>query len=142
MSRRLLLAPSAWNRLGSPRLSRARANELTEAVAHGELLVSLPFLLGAGYSARNAAEHTVMIDSLLDLPRLVIDRHVEDRALRLQRDLAATGEHRIPPTDLLTAVLADQNAVGVLHYDRHFDSLAERSDLDFQSVWISRAGSL
>jgi predicted nucleic acid-binding protein len=142
VSTRLLLDSSAWNRLKDPHLAQARAEQLTRAAVSGDLLVSLPFLLEVGFSARNATEHMDMVDSLLDLPRLVIDRGAEDRALEVQRDLAKTAQHRIPPSDLLVAVLADRHGVGVLHYDHHFDLLAEKTDLDFESIWLAEPGSL
>ena len=31
---------------------------------------------------------------------------------------------------------------GVLHYDRDYDLIAERSGLDFQSEWLAPAGSI
>lgn len=142
MIRPALVDASAWNRFRSPRLPRARAEEIAEAVPEGRLLVSLPFLLEAGYTARTGAEHMLMLDSLLDFPRLEIDIRAEDRALAAQRQLARAGHHRIPPADLIIAALADRDRVAVLHYDRHYDLIAERTDLEFESVWLAAPGSL
>jgi predicted nucleic acid-binding protein len=50
------------------------------------------------------------------------------------------GYHRVPPPDALIAAAAQDAGIGVLHYDRHFDRLAEV--LHFQSVWIAPPGSL
>jgi predicted nucleic acid-binding protein len=83
-----------------------------------------------------------MLDSLLDLPRLEIDSRAENRALAAQRQLARAGHHRVPPADLIIAALADLNQVAVLHYDRHYDLLAEKTDLEFESIWLAEAGSL
>jgi predicted nucleic acid-binding protein len=137
-----LVDASAWNWFRSPRLPRARADELAEAAPAGRLLVSLPFLLEAGSTARTGTEYVLMLDSLLDLPRLEIDSRAENRALAAQRQLARAGHHRVPPADLIIAALADLNQVAVLHYDRHYDLLAEKTDLEFESIWLAEAGSL
>jgi predicted nucleic acid-binding protein len=134
-----LLDASAWSRMRQP---SARSADVIDAITAGRLLVCLPFLLEAGFSARSAAEHTLMVDSLLDLPRVEIDRAVEDRALAAQRQLARAGHHRIPPTDLVVAALADCHGVGVLHYDHHYDLILERTDLRYEGVWLAEPGSL
>jgi predicted nucleic acid-binding protein len=41
-----------------------------------------------------------------------------------QRELAATGRHRVALPDLLIAACAQQHAAAVVHVDRHFDALA------------------
>ena len=67
---------------------------------------------------------------------------MERRALDAQRALARVGHHRLPPVDLLVAALADRHGLGVLHYDRDYDLLAENAGLRFESVWLAPAGSL
>ncbi len=102
----------------------------------------MPFLLEAGYSARNGADQAALIGDLLALPRVAIDQRVEDRALDAQAQLARVGNHRLPPVDLLIAALADINGLGVLHYDNDYDLLAQKTDLSFQSVWLADRGTL
>jgi predicted nucleic acid-binding protein len=46
----------------------------------------------------------------------------------------------VKPQDLLIAAAAQDAAVGVLHYDSDFDTLA--TVLSFESRWIAPAGSL
>jgi predicted nucleic acid-binding protein len=46
-------------------------------------------------------------------------------ALAAQRELAASGRHRVPIPDLLIAACAQQHGADVVHVDRHFDALAE-----------------
>jgi predicted nucleic acid-binding protein len=138
----LLLDNSAWVRLGDTALSRDRADELAAAIESGGIATCIPFLLEAGYSARTAREHDDVLDDLLSLPHLYIDDHVEHRAVEAQRRLARAGHHRLPPVDLLVAAIADRHGAGVLHYDRDYDILAEKTDLDFESVWLAPRGSL
>jgi predicted nucleic acid-binding protein len=136
----MLLDNSAWARL--PRLDAARADEIADALEAGEIAACLPFLLEAGYSARSAADHADLLAELLALPQVAIDARVEQRALDAQHQLARIGHHRLPPVDLLQAALAERHGLAILHYDRDYDVLAERTDLRFESVWLAPRGKL
>ena len=138
----LLLDQSAYARLRLPALATKRSHEVLASIEAGSLAVSLPFLLEAGYSARSYREHSEDRDGLLALPRLVIDEAVEDRALEAQGQLARSAHHRLPPMDLVIAALAACNGYGILHYDKHFDTIAKHSSLRFDSVWLAPQGSL
>jgi predicted nucleic acid-binding protein len=138
----LLLDNSAWARLADAALTDARASEIADALEAGRIATCLPFLLEAGYSARNARDHSELLDELLALPHFQIDEEVERRAVDAQRQLARIGHHRLPPVDLIVAALADRHGLGVLHYDRDYDLIAEKTDLDLHSVWLAPAGTL
>lgn len=138
----LLLDNSAFVRLSSPALADSRAQELADALEQRLIGVCLPFLLEAGYSARSATDHDELLRELMALPMLHIDTEVEQRAVDAQGQLARAGHHRLPPVDLIIAALADRHSVGVLHYDHDYDTLAEKTDLRFPSVWLARRGSL
>ena len=64
------------------------------------------------------------------------------RGTYAQRQLARVGHHRLPPVDLLVAATADRHRLGVLHYDRDYDLIAEKTDLDFDSVWLAAPGTI
>jgi predicted nucleic acid-binding protein len=138
----LLIDNSAWVRLGDPALTDELVLELGAAIEDGAIAVSLPFILEAGYSARSGREHDELIGELSALPHLAIDEAVEERAVEAQRQLARLGHHRLPPVDVLIAALADRHGVGVLHYDRDYDVLAERTDLSFESRWLAAPGTI
>ena len=142
MSVELLLDNSAWARLSVQALDDVRVREIADALEEGRIGVCLPFLLEAGYSARSASDHDELMGELTALPMLAIDTHVERRALDAQRQLARAGHHRLPPVDLLVAALADRHGVGVLHYDRDYDTVAAKTDLRFASVWLAARGTL
>lgn len=142
MSVELLLDNSAFARLTSVDLEEPRAGEIADALEQGRIGVCLPFLLEAGYSARSASDHDELLRELMALPMLHIDTEVERRALDAQRQLARVGHHRLPPVDLIIGALADRHGVGVLHYDRDYDTLATKTDLRFASVWLAGRGSL
>ena len=131
---------SAWARLATT--PRSRAAEIAALIESGEIATCLPFLLEAGYSARDAREHEELLADLAALPRFPVDHDVEQRALDAQRQLARVGHHRLPPVDLLVAAVADRHGLGVLHYDGDYDVLAEKTDLTFDSVWLAPRGSL
>jgi predicted nucleic acid-binding protein len=50
------------------------------------------------------------------------------------------GGQRIPIVDYLLAAAAQEIGAAVIHYDRDYDTLAEV--LEFESVWLARAGEL
>ncbi|MGH2968697.1 MAG: PIN domain-containing protein [Solirubrobacteraceae bacterium] len=138
----LLLDNSAWVRLADAALPTERADEIADALESGRVAACLPFLLEAGYSARNAGEHDELLAELLSLPQYHLDDAAERRALDAQAQLARVGHHRLPPVDLLIAALADRYDLGVLHYDHDYDLIAERTDLAFDSVWLAARGTL
>jgi hypothetical protein len=138
----LLLDNSAWMRLSDPALPDSRAIEIGDELEAGGLAVCIPFFLEAGYSTRDARDHAELRAELLDLPFFPIDAESERRAIDAQAQLSRVGHHRIPPTDVLVAALADRHGLGVLHYDADFDLLLEKTDLDFHSHWLMPRGSL
>ncbi|WP_454561909.1 PIN domain-containing protein [Mycobacterium haemophilum] len=142
LSAELLLDNSAFTRLTAPALEEGRVLEIAEAIEQRRVGTCLPFLLEAGYSARHPADHDELLRELRALPMLHIDTEVEWHALDAQRQLARAGHHRLPPVDLIIAALADRHGVGVLHYDRDYDTIAAKTDLGFASVWLATRGSL
>ncbi len=74
--------------------------------------------------------------------RVSLTETIERAASRAQAELARVGHHRIAPVDLMIAACAHEAGAGVLHYDRDYDVIAERTSLVFESVWLAPAGSL
>jgi predicted nucleic acid-binding protein len=134
----LLLDNSAWAR----RRKRAAGDRIAAAFGSGDIVVCLPFVLEAGYSARSAADHDAILRRLELLPRVEVSPEVERIALRAQSELAAVGHHRLSPNDLVVAACAHHSGHGVLHYDRDYDVIARHTSLDFASEWVAPAGSL
>ena len=138
----MLIDNSAWARLDQPRLPEQRADEIAGWLEQGRVAICLPFLLEAGYLARNAADHDDVLDELLSLPLIPIDRDVEQRAIDAQRQLARVGHHRLPPVDLIIAAIADVRQFGILHYDGDYDLIREKTNLTFDSIWLVARGDL
>lgn len=142
MSVELLLDNSAWTRLGDASIPDRHAEEIAVALEDGRIATCLPFLLEAGYSARNGDDCDELIEELLALPLLAIDEEIERRTIDAQRQLAHVGHHRLPPVDLILAAIADRHRLGVLHYDSDFDLIRSKTDLEFGSVWLVPRGKL
>jgi predicted nucleic acid-binding protein len=138
----LLLDNSAFARLTHPQLSAERVVEIAGQIERGELGVCLPFLLEAGYSARDAAGHRVLMERLTRLPQFAVTRDVECAALRAQGELARAGHHRLPPVDVIIAALAHEHDAGILHYDGDYDIIATKTSLRFESVWLAERGTI
>jgi predicted nucleic acid-binding protein len=138
----LLLDNSAWSRLLAGVVPKERANAVGDRMDRDEIAVCLPFLLEAGYSAQSAPKYRAMMAKFDKLPRIAIDRNVEEMALQAQRELAEMGHHRLAPVDVMIAVCADRAEAGVLHYDRDYDTLAQHTSLVFESEWLAPPGTL
>jgi predicted nucleic acid-binding protein len=93
-------------------------------------------------SARNLEDYERIRTVLLPaFTWTAIDERTWSRALTVQHDLAARGQHRaasIP--DLLLAATAEQAQLTVLHYDRDFDTIAGVTGQ--ATEWVVPAGSV
>lgn len=116
-----------------------RVNPLIEA---GLIATSATLDAEALYSARSSAEYEQLwTDRRAAYEYLPTeDRHWQ-RAFDAQRSLARTGRHRaVGIADLLTAVLASEHQLTLIHYDADFDIAAEV--IDFNRQWVAPRGSL
>jgi predicted nucleic acid-binding protein len=138
----LLIDNSAWARLDQRAVPQVRAEKVASWLEQGGIATCLPFLLEAGYSARNARDHDELLSELMALPNIRIDERVESRAIDAQRQLARAGHHRLPPVDVIIAALADAHGLGILHYDSDYEIVSEKTDLRFESVWLAPRGSI
>lgn len=138
----LLLDHSAWSRLLADKVPADRENVVLDWIGEGRLATCLPFLMEAGYSARDAAEHSEGMERLGRLSHFPIDEAVERAVLNAQADLASVGHHRMAPADLTIASCAHVAGGGVLHYDRDYDLILEHTRLSFESVWLAEPGAI
>jgi predicted nucleic acid-binding protein len=129
---------------GPKRLSSAQVKRFEEATAADELYVCPPFRLEARYSARSPRHFAVIESQLRGFMVVDADADTWPLAVRAQEDLAnASGiSHRVKPVDLLVAAIAHQHRLGVLHYDKDYEALAEHTRLSFASRWIAPKGSV
>ena len=129
---------SAWRRSGVRGDIADRWEALLE---RGRLAICAPVELELLYSARSPDDYELLRGDLDGLPWLTLDATAETLAGRAQARLAERSQHRGPgPIDLLIAGIAEAQGAILLHYDRHFDTIAAVTG---QSVeWLAPRGSL
>jgi predicted nucleic acid-binding protein len=130
---------SAWARADHPSVR----SEWGSALRNGQIATCPIVNLELLYSARDAEAFDTWASDLAQIRDVPITRSVTNAALRAQRDLAHVRPlfHRsVKLPDLLIAAAAQDAAIGVLHYDEDYDTLA--GVLNFESRWIAPRGSL
>ena len=143
MSELALLDNSVWARLRDRRIAGDAAAPLLERIENGRVAVTEPSLLEMLYSSRDGHEFAALAELLAALPRFSLDAPAADLAVNAQAQLAAAPgvSHRVKPIDLLVAAVAARNGIAVLHYDADYDTIAEHTHLEFESVWAAARGS-
>lgn len=138
------LDTSAWVRARAARLKGRALERWSSAVREGEIVMTPAITLQILYSAFDGAAFTALREELDAFPVAPGTRETFELAASAQRRLAASSSvsHRVKPVDLITAAVAHQQGIGVLHYDKDFDTIARHSGLSFSSVWIARRGSV
>jgi predicted nucleic acid-binding protein len=125
----LVVDASAWVRQRDPAV-RPR----WEATLQAGLLASCPAvaieLLAA---SRDEDEYTALAQALDALPQAPVTTSACRAALGASRDLR--GSRRLPAAHYLIAAAAAERGFGVLHQDRHFETLA--GVLSFPSIRLS-----
>ena len=117
---------SAWG--SRHRLSHEARLELKRQIEGGDIATCSAVKHELLYSARNLddfRERRAVIDALRHCP---IGQEEWERAFDVYELLAGRGgaHHRgVPFNDLLIAAAAESAGVPVLHYDRHFERIAE-----------------
>lgn len=140
-----LLDTSVFARLRDGRLPEPVADELSRQIIDGAIAVTEPLRLEMLYSARDGGEYQLLADRLAALPLLELRPSAIRRALEAQAQLAAQPDisHRsAKPVDLLVAATAELYHTAVFHYDRDYEVLAERTDLEFESRWVVPRGAI
>jgi predicted nucleic acid-binding protein len=125
----LVVDTSAWVRQRDPDI-RPR----WIATARTGLLASCPVVsLELLAAARDEAEYTTLAADFESLLQAPVTASACRAALSASRDLR--GSRRLPAADYLIAAAAAERGFGVLHQDRHFDTLARV--LGFPSVRLT-----
>jgi predicted nucleic acid-binding protein len=117
-------------------------DEWARALRGGQIATCRINTLELLYSTRTANEFAELEEELSVLRNIATTDSVCRAAIGALRDLAqrSAGYHRVAPPDALIAACAADAGIGVLHYDRHYDRLAEV--LNFDSRWVAAADSL
>jgi predicted nucleic acid-binding protein len=130
----LVFDTSAWNRRTNPAVLPRWA-----ATRDAGLLTVCPVVALELLSAARNEDAFRNLDRALDaLKQAPVTRSAGEAAIGASRDLR--GERRIPASDYLIAAAAAERGAGVLHYDRHFDTLCRA--LGIESVWVAEPGTI
>jgi predicted nucleic acid-binding protein len=130
---------SAWARAAE----RIVAPAWRRAAHAGELVGCPVVTLELLFDAPDAASVERVATACVAMRQAPVTRSATDAAILALRELAAQGSdgaHRVPVPDALVAAAAAERGFGVLHYDRHFDRLAEV--LAFHSQWVAAPGAM
>jgi len=129
---------SAWARADKP----AVREEWSQAILGGHIVTCDINRLELLYSARTAGEFAELEEEFAALRNIQTTHRTCEAAIGALRKLAerSDGYHRVKPPDALLAASAQEAGIGVLHYDRDFDRLAEV--MNFESRWLAPAGVL
>jgi predicted nucleic acid-binding protein len=120
----------------------AVADKLAEIIELGLVATTAVLDAQALYSARSSTEYEQLWrDRELAYEYLPINDDHWHTALGVQRRLAQTGQHRaVGISDLLTAAIAAEHGIVIIHYDADFDTVADV--LDFEHHWVAPRGTL
>jgi predicted nucleic acid-binding protein len=134
----LIADTSVWQRTNHPELRAPWVAALRAGMIATCSIVTLELL----YSTRTADEFRLVEADQALLRDVAVTVSVQRAAIGALRALAAIGprHHRVPLADALIAAAAQEAALGVLHYDHHYDRLAEV--LAFDSRWAAPTGTL
>ena len=102
-----------------------QGDKLRSLIVTGRVAVCHMTALEMLFSAVSPAQYEVMRDQLAAYLWLDTTEACMERALAVQRLLAATGRHRVPIPDLVIAATAEQHRATVLHMDKDFELIAE-----------------
>lgn len=133
----LLADKSAWARVNSYQDAWLEALDADRIVV---CAISNLELLCSAWTRADVEQLDADLAHLRDIP---ITRGTLAAAKRAMLDLAARGSdghHRVPPQDAIIAACAAEHGCAVLHYDAHYDRLADV--LAFESVWCAARGTI
>jgi hypothetical protein len=135
---RFFVDTSAAARMHQPDI----ADRIAPLIETGVVATSAVLDAEALYSARSPGEYErIWADRRVAYEYVAINDDDWVRAMDAQRALARTGQHRaVGMPDLLTAVLAAQNRLIVVHYDADFEIAA--GVVDFQHRWVVPTGTV
>jgi predicted nucleic acid-binding protein len=121
--------------------SEVRARVLL-VIETGLAATCAPLDADALFSARGPAEYeNVRQERRESFEYLPMDDEHWSKAFDAQRELARTGRHRsVGTTDLLTAVLAGEHRLTLLHYNADFEIAADVVEFDQQ--WVVPRGTV
>jgi len=133
---RYLVDKSVWARMGKPAVREAVSPLADRGLLGTCAVVEMEML----YSARNTQDRDRIRDWLRAFEWLAVTDEVCQRAVEMQCELIAKGNHRASSLpDLMIAATAERHQATVLHYDGDYDMITAVTGL--ATKWVVPAGS-
>lgn len=134
MAELVLIDTSVWIsalRVGGPLVVR---QEVEQLLATGRAVTTPIVILELLSGTRSRREFQELQEDLEALPQLELTLQVWERAYRLGYALRRAGL-TLPTVDVLIAALALEHGCLLLHADRHFEQIAQRSPLRTKNLF-------
>lgn len=131
--RKILVDTSAWIDSFKGGLQEGTERFLQEAIEAGDVVTVPVVVLELLQGCRTEAERDNLKDLLYSLDVLDFTPETWEMAYELGYDTRRKGV-TVPVVDIMIAALALESECTVMHKDRHFDLLAQHSDLEVMAV--------
>lgn len=118
-----LVDKSAWEWASRDSIAKADLTAIVSELSN-TLAATHVTALEVGYSATSLVDYQRRLSGQRHLEWLPVTEAAMDRALAVQAELAAQGQHRRPIPDLIIAATAEVHGATVLHVDKDYDLLA------------------
>jgi len=138
---KLLIDLSAWARSAHPEATARWA----VLVAEDRLIAHPLFAIEMLHNAINPQQYGDLREAInAGFDWVWPDEETARIAVRIQERMASTAPaaQRVKTVDILTAALASQHGLGVLHYDTDYDFIKERGGEPFHNEWLAERGKL
>lgn len=135
----LLIDTSVWIWALRPDSVPTIRNRVNQVLAERKGATTPLILLELLGGAQDEKDYTELCEDLSALHQFPISGAVWTRSYRTAFDLKRQGV-TVPATDVLIATVAQENRVTLLHADRHFDLMAEKTGLKVES-WVKAAAT-
>jgi predicted nucleic acid-binding protein len=136
MIARYLVDNSVWQRMTKPVVSAVVA----PLADRGLLAICGPVEMEVLYAARNVQNRDILRDMLRGFEWLPAGDEVWQRAIEVQCEIIARGNHRaLSLADLVIAATAERHRLTVMHYDGDYDMIAAVTGQPTE--WVVRPGT-
>jgi predicted nucleic acid-binding protein len=125
---KVIVDTSAWIESFRPQSDKAFHNLVKDLIIKGRIMVPGIIKTELLRGTKNKKEFDRLDDLLKGLEYLSVSDEFWEKLSRFSYDLFRKGVN-VPLTDAYIALLCIKNNVPILHRDKHFDSIAEKTTL-------------
>jgi predicted nucleic acid-binding protein len=130
---KIIVDTSAWIESFRPDGDAKLKERVKNSILEGEILLFGIIRTEILRGTKSSKEYNMMSELLRGLNYLSVEEDFWDRLSRFSFDLFRKGVI-VPLTDTYIALLAIENNVSVLHQDKHFNIIAQKTSLNIVEV--------